>query len=160
MKKEFDLARLVLRDYQPRDLPELVDIDSRCFAKGIAYTEEEFQRFLKKRRSATCIAEFGTQIVGFAITVTNTKNKLMHLVTLDILPEWQGKGVGKWLLQQIMRRARRDNVERINLEVAEDNPKAIQFYRNQGFQTVKRLRSYYSEDCHALSMTKVLESEA
>jgi [ribosomal protein S18]-alanine N-acetyltransferase len=160
MKKEFDLARLVIRDYQPRDLPTLIDIDSHCFAKGIAYTEADFQRFLKKKKSATLIGQFGTQIIGFAITVTSSKNKLMHLVTLDILPEWQGKGVGKRLLEHIIRQARRDNVERINLEVAEDNYKAIQFYLNHGFQTVKRLRGYYSEDCHALYMTKVLGSAA
>jgi [ribosomal protein S18]-alanine N-acetyltransferase len=156
MKKEFDLARLVLRDYQPRDLPKLIDIDSHCFAEGIAYTEEDFHRFLKKKGSATLIVEFGTQIIAFAITATSNKNKLMHLVTLDILPEWQGKGVGKHILQHMIRRARRDNVETINLEVAENNYKAIQFYLKQGFQTVKRLRGYYSKNCHALFMTKVL----
>src|SRR3954449_10824290 len=106
MKKEFDLARLVLRDYQPSDLPTLINIDSHCFAKGIAYTEADFKRFLKKKRSATLIGQFGTQIIGFAITVTSSKNKLMHLVTLDILPEWQGKGVGKHLLEHIIRQAR------------------------------------------------------
>jgi ribosomal-protein-alanine N-acetyltransferase len=156
MKKEFDLARLVLRDYRPRDLPKLIDIDSHCFAEGIAYTEEDFQRFLKKKGSATLIVEFGTQIIGFAITATSSKNMQMHLVTLDILPQWQGKGVGKHILQQMIRRARRSNVERINLEVAENNHKAIQFYLNHGFQTVKRLKGYYSKDCHALLMTKVL----
>ena len=82
----------------------------------------------------------------------------MHLVTLDILPEWQGKGVGKRLLEHIIGQARRDNIERINLEVAEDNYKAIQFYLNLGFQTVKRLKGYYSEGCHALYMTKLLGS--
>jgi ribosomal protein S18 acetylase RimI-like enzyme len=158
MKKEFHLARLVLRDYQPRDLPTLIDIDNRCFAKGIAYTREDFQRFLKKKGSTTVIGQFGTQIVGFAIAVASRRNKLMHLVTLDILPEWQGKGVGKRLLEHIIGQARRDNIERINLEVAEDNYKAIQFYLNLGFQTVKRLKGYYSEGCHALYMTKLLGS--
>ena len=77
----------------------------------------------------------------------------MHLVTLDVLPSLQGKGIGSLLMNQILNRACLDKIQRVDLEVAEDNPKAISFYRAQGFHTVKRLRKYYPNNKDALVMT-------
>ena len=149
--KGFDISGLHLRDSLPADLEQLVNIDRLCFPEGIAYAKEDFHYLSKKNGSYTVVAEYDQRIVAFAIIVTETTK--MHLVTLDVLPSLQGKGIGSLLMNQILNRACLDKIQRVDLEVAEDNPKAISFYRAQGFHTVKRLRKYYPNNKDALVMT-------
>ena len=154
MTKSFHISRLGLRDFHPEDLEQLVDIDQICFPEGIAYAKRDFRHFLRKKGSYVVLAEFNHRIVAFGITVT-LRNQ-MHLVTLDVLPDFQGKKIGSLLLNHILNRARLDKIERIDLEVAEDNSKAIRFYRSRGFRAVKRLKEYYANNGDALLMTRNL----
>lgn len=154
MSKSFDISGLSLRDFHPRDLRRLVKIDRLCFPKGVAYTEKEFQGLLRKKGSYTVVVELNQRIVAFGITVTDRIKRQMHLVTLDVLPGLQGKRIGSLLMNHILNHACLDKVERVDLEVAEDNSKAIRFYQGQGFQTVKRLKKYYADDKDALLMTR------
>jgi ribosomal-protein-alanine N-acetyltransferase len=154
MAESFDISGLNVRDFHPGDLEQLLNIDQLCFPRGIAYTKKDFQRLLEKKGSFTIVAEFNQQIVAFGITLTDTIEKQMHLVTLDVLPSLQGKRIGSLLMNHILNRACLDKLNRIDLEVAEDNPKAIRFYRGQGFQTVQRLKKYYANNRDALLMTR------
>ena len=131
-----------------------MSIDQLCFPKGMVYTKRDFQRLLEKKGSYTVVAELNEQIVAFGITLTNTAEKKMHLVTLDVLPSLQGKRIGSLLMNHIFNCACLDKIKSIDLEVAEDNPKAVRFYRGQGFRTVRRLKKYYVNNRDALLMTR------
>jgi diamine N-acetyltransferase len=52
---------------------------------------------------------------------------------LYVLPEQQGKGYGKKLLEEIINRARKAGITSIMLNVNRSNP-AYEFYKRQGFQ--------------------------
>jgi ribosomal protein S18 acetylase RimI-like enzyme len=53
---------------------------------------------------------------------------------LAVHPEWQGRGVGQFILDQLEHLARLRGCTHLVLEVAENNERALLFYRKRSFQ--------------------------
>lgn len=58
---------------------------------------------------------------------------LLNVHDLAVLPTFRGKGVGRALLAEAERRARRDRCCKLTLEVQEDNARARSLYESFGF---------------------------
>jgi ribosomal protein S18 acetylase RimI-like enzyme len=54
--------------------------------------------------------------------------------SLAVQPDLQGRGLGSFVLEQAQHLARLRGCTHIVLEVAENNPSALEFYRKRGFQ--------------------------
>lgn len=55
---------------------------------------------------------------------------------IDILPEGQGRGMGRKLMEAFMTALRKKNIPALHLEVGLSNSGAIAFYRRMGFSTI------------------------
>ncbi|HHM01794.1 MAG TPA: GNAT family N-acetyltransferase, partial [Caldithrix abyssi] len=55
---------------------------------------------------------------------------------IDILPEGQGRGMGRKLMEAFMTTLRKKNIPALHLEVGLSNSGAIAFYRRMGFSTI------------------------
>ena len=77
-----------------------------------------------------------------------------HIGTIGTHPDWQGKGLGTWLLLRLIDEAHTRQAVEVTLEVRVSNTPAQEMYRKLGFVKVGRRRRYYratAED--ALLMT-------
>jgi ribosomal protein S18 acetylase RimI-like enzyme len=63
---------------------------------------------------------------------------MSKLHKLYLLPSSQGKGVGKALLLEVVKRAREAGQKSLVLNVNKQNKKAIDFYRVLGFVTIRQ----------------------
>jgi len=62
-----------------------------------------------------------------------------ELAFIGLVPELAGKGHGRWLLAEALRRAWRDGVERVHVHTCTlDHPAALAAYRGAGFIPYKR----------------------
>jgi GNAT superfamily N-acetyltransferase len=62
-----------------------------------------------------------------------------ELAFIGLVPELSGKGHGRWLLAEAVRRAWRDGVERVHVHTCSlDHPAALAAYRRAGFTPYKR----------------------
>ena len=62
-----------------------------------------------------------------------------ELAFIGLVPELSGKGHGKWLLAEAVRRAWRDGVTRVHVHTCSlDHPAALAAYRRAGFIPYKR----------------------
>ena len=62
-----------------------------------------------------------------------------ELAFVGLLPELSGLGHGRWLLEEAVRRAWRDNVNRVHVHTCSlDHPAALGAYRRAGFIPYKR----------------------
>ena len=62
-----------------------------------------------------------------------------ELAFVGLVPELSGKGHGKWLLGEAVRRAWREGVERVHVHTCSlDHPAALAAYRRAGFIPYKR----------------------
>jgi ribosomal protein S18 acetylase RimI-like enzyme len=69
---------------------------------------------------------------GFQLNCQIPNCAKLHKIYL--LPQAQGKGIGKLLLQEVLRLSQRGNQESIMLNVNKFNLQAIMFYMSQGFK--------------------------
>jgi len=62
-----------------------------------------------------------------------------QLAFVGLVPELSGLGHGRWLLEEAVRRAWRDSVNRVQVHTCSlDHPAALAAYRRAGFTPVKR----------------------
>ena len=118
----------------------------------------EFQRPRSRRRFEEVFDEEGTEqlvfeadgeIVGYAeasYEVTGSDNwinpryfekremKPLFVDELAVHPDWHGKGVGSFVMEQLHHLARVHGLNHLVLEVAENNESALAFYRKRDFK--------------------------
>ena len=72
--------------------------------------------------------------------------------TIGVLPEYEGHGFGRAMLNQMHERAREQGAERILLEVRADNPRAQRLYERNGYRAIHVRRGYYDDGTDAIIM--------
>jgi len=56
---------------------------------------------------------------------------------IDLLPETQGQGIGRKIMDVFINKLKELNVPAVHLEVGKANPGAIKFYKKLGFEKIK-----------------------
>lgn len=72
--------------------------------------------------------------------------------TIGVLPEYEGHGFGRAMLEQMHERAHEQGAERILLEVRADNPRAQRLYERNGYRAIHVRRGYYDDGTDAIIM--------
>lgn len=80
------------------------------------------------------------------------EGEIIHLVCDS---KYQGKGIAKQLMQQLIDQHRQQGIQQWHLEVRESNLPAIKLYQRLGFLTVGRRKQYYRNGEDALLMQLV-----
>lgn len=93
------------------------------------------------------------QAVGIALIARRGWSS--RLAGMSIVPGHRGKGVGRFLLEQIIEKAKARGDRRMELEVIEQNEPAVKLYRKSGFQILRRLLSYRLENPPGFSASPV-----
>jgi [ribosomal protein S18]-alanine N-acetyltransferase len=107
---------------------------------GEAWTTQQLSSFTYLSGVTLNLAQIDNCFMGFSLTRTVADE--MELLLLAVSPQWQGRGVGKKLLESCISHARLEKISYIFLEVRENND-AIYFYETMGFEHIHRRPSYY-----------------
>ncbi len=81
------------------------------------------------------------KIVAFAICHLVLDEATLFNIAVD--PDYQGLGLGKELLKELIQQLLERNIQTLWLEVRETNIKARQLYHNLGFNEVDIRKNYY-----------------
>ncbi|NPA13502.1 MAG: ribosomal protein S18-alanine N-acetyltransferase [Aquificae bacterium] len=74
------------------------------------------------------------------------------VLMLAVKKEFQGKGIGKSILNWFISYCKKQGVKNVWLEVSAENQKAIQLYSNLGFIEKGRRKKYYTDGSDAVVM--------
>lgn len=144
-----------IRESRSEDFKELWRIDQECFAPGISYSQRELAYYMAQRGAFTLVAEDGEQIVGFVVGQRHARS-MGHIITIDVIPAAQRRGVGTLLMQASEERLKADGCDSIYLETAVDNAAALTFYKRHGYFVLKTIPRYYMNKIDALVLGKRL----
>lgn len=74
--------------------------------------------------------------VGFASFSPHENSTVFHLNKIYVLPQQQGKNIGKRILDYVIHQIKKSNATALQLNVNRHN-KAIHFYQKQGFEIIR-----------------------
>ena len=103
------------------------------------FSEEKLTTELNDKDSEFYLASLDRHVIGylklnFGQTQTEIKdNKAVEIERIYVLKEFHGKKVGQLLYEKAMQIAKQINAVYVWLGVWEENPRAISFYRKNGF---------------------------
>jgi ribosomal protein S18 acetylase RimI-like enzyme len=97
--------------------------------------EEEqltFDRKFMVAELSAYTAKLGNNIIGF-ISFTESDNAII-IVALGVLPQYQGSGVGRSLIEKVEAEAKRTMKNTLLVSTSNDDLPALAFYQSLGFQ--------------------------
>lgn len=149
-----------IRHCIPSDLPSVVEINIASLPEH--YSDYFFESILKELPESFIVAEANQKVVGYIMCkiefgFSNFRKlgfvKKGHVVSIAVLREYRGKGIGKSLMLEAINGLAVRKTDEIYLEVRVSNDLAVKMYQSLGFLTKSRLRSYYrdGEDAYLMA---------
>ena len=138
--------------FQTEDLDDLmVFLDSNLEEN---YEKRVFLNIRQRWPEGFLIIKSKDTIIGVCCGAILPNDKLRILI-LVLDENHQGKGLGKQLMNLMIKESSLFGVKKVILEVRKDS-KAITFYRKLGFSSVDVLPCYYQDGCDGIVMEKHL----
>lgn len=146
------IGTYVIRRCEREDLPSVVEINMSTLPEH--YSDYFFESILKELPEAFIIAEIEGKIIGYIMCkiefgFSNFRKlgfvKKGHVVSVAVLEEHRGKGLGKALMQEATTGMIRRKTDEIYLEVRVSNEQAVKLYENLGLTIKSKIRGYYRD---------------
>jgi len=134
-------SNLSFRPMQMIDLDAVMRIESTIYSHP--WTRGNFVDSLNSGYSAWVLEE-KSEMIGYALMMTVMDEA--HLLNLSVAKHRQKQGLGRFLLEHMIKIAKRHRAANMFLEVRPSNFSAIALYENMGFCEMAIRRGYYPAD--------------
>lgn len=140
--------KVVIREMEFDDLAPVFHLGEQLFTAGkspVLYRSwdeyEIMERFISDKQFCY-VAEFDKKIVGFSIGTIIEKSHAAwsygYLCWIGIDPAFQGKGMGRTMINRMTRKFIAEGARMMMLDTAADNEKAINFFKKKGFHRAEQ----------------------
>ncbi len=155
LSAEEDPGDVVVRAMVPADVRSVAEIEMETFSSP--WREETFAGLLDRSGVELLVMESAADgVIGYAVLWCILDQG--ELANVAVSSRWRGRGLGRYLVSQVIEAARARDVTKIFLEVRASNERAAEIYRGFGFTDVGVRRDYYSdprEDARIMMATLV-----
>ncbi len=94
--------------------------------------KNEIQRMLNRNPELCLIAKIGENVIGVVMGGFDGRRGYVHHLAID--PEYQRKGYGKLLMDELTERFQKKRVHKVHLFIEKHNKDVINFYRKLGWE--------------------------
>ncbi|WFA08717.1 ribosomal protein S18-alanine N-acetyltransferase [Tissierella sp. Yu-01] len=147
--------KVILREMELEDLDQIMEIENEAFTtpwSRNAFTMEITDNLLAKY----IIAEVDGKVAGYAgIWLIIDEG---HITNIAVKKEYQGQGIGKYLIMGLIDYCKKQSIINMTLEVRKSNTIAQNLYKKYGFIDCGIRPNYYADDHEdAVIMWKTIE---
>ncbi len=156
MPCDFGKTELSLADFQEADLPGILAIERASFRHP--WSAEAFRAEARNPIARVRVLRHASgRVLGYV--VFRLYEQAVHLLNIAVDPACRRRGLGRRLLQEVVREARRHGLPWVVLEVRVSNEPAQRLYEAFGFRRVQRLPAYYGDEDAWLYLYEVPPAE-
>ena len=125
-----------IREFAIRDYDSAVALWTKVEGLEIAEGDdkESVGQFLKRNPRLSRAATDGSTIVG--VVLCGHDGRRGHIYHLAVDPAYQGRGLGKRLLNECLEKLRDVGLQRAIIMVAADNPRGQSFWKRSGWEEI------------------------
>lgn len=105
------------------------------------WTRRDLNDHINKKTSFSRISKHGKKIVGFSISLYS--ENFMDVFLIFVAPKFRRRGIAQNFLKDIKKFCKLHLINKIILEVNEDNQAANILYQKFGFKIVGKRKDYY-----------------
>lgn len=110
-----------------------------------------FKQELENPNSEYFVAILNETVVGFAGIWTAVDD--IHITNIVTKKNFRKQGIGKKLLEHLIKISKQKNLSSLTLEVNEKNKPAIKLYEQYNFKKIGIRKNYYKQNENAIIMT-------
>src|SRR6266704_6294910 len=129
-------GKIITREFSIDDYDAALRIWERV--KGIEIAEgddrESVAQFLARNPGLSRVATDGSAII--AVALCGHDGRRGHIYHLAVDPAYQGRGLGKRLLNECLEGVRRAGLKRVIIMVSDDNRRGGEFWKRRGWEEI------------------------
>lgn len=133
---------LTLREADEDDLPELLRVDREAFPED-PYPYFVLRQLVDVHAGRLLVLADGPRLHGYVLYVTSHDRHGSWVMSLGVTRDQRGRGLGRRLMREVLRRLRAEGVREARLTVEPANAPAIMLYRSLGFDAGDGIRRDY-----------------
>ena len=139
-----------IRRVERADLLEVFRIEKASFPQPWPFSA--FEQFLDE--PGFLVATGDGAVLGYVVAdvMPNHGRDIGHIKDIAVHEEVRGRGLGRALLRRVLVALAIEGAALVKLEVREGNAPALKLYRDEGFETLRRIPRYYADGEDALVM--------
>jgi ribosomal-protein-alanine N-acetyltransferase len=134
-------AMVVVRTMNYSDLKQVIAIEEKAYP--YPWTVGIFRDCLRVGYKAWVMTLYN-KVMGYGIVMLAPGEA--HILNICIDPDYQGKGLGRYLLRYLVKKSSHTDIDMILLEVRCSNTSAQQLYQSEGFNELGVRKAYYPAD--------------
>lgn len=142
-----------IRAGENRDLKTLLSIENTCFEID-KLSRRSFLHFLKPGAHELKVVLTNHTIVGYVVILYRSGTHLARMYSIAVHPDYQGKGIARYLIDHAEQSARERSCAFMRLEVSVNNTVAYQLYKKCGYRDIGEIPAYYEDGSDAIRMEK------
>lgn len=131
-------AMVDIRTMSFADLGQVITVEKKSYP--YPWTLGIFRDCLRIGYNAF-VMTLDSHIIGYGIVMLSPGEA--HILNICVDPEYQRKGLGRYLLRYLVEKSRQTDVDMVLLEVRRSNAAAQQLYLSEGFHELGVRKAYY-----------------
>ena len=155
------IGNCIIRRCDPIDIIPVMEINLKTLPEH--YSDYFYESLLDELPEAFLVAEISGKLIGYIMCKTeygfsNFKKlgfvKKGHVVSVAVIDEHRGKGIGSELVNESLKGVKMRQCGEMYLEVRCSNNDAVRLYEKLGFSINQRLKTYYrdGEDAYLMAI--------
>jgi len=155
------IGNCIIRRCDPTDIIPVMEVNLKTLPEH--YSDYFYESLLDELPEAFLIAEISGKLIGYIMCKTeygfsNFKKlgfvKKGHVVSVAVIDEHRGKGIGSELVNESLKGVKMRQCGEMYLEVRCSNTDAVKLYEKLGFSINQRLKTYYrdGEDAYLMAI--------
>lgn len=135
------------------NLKEILEISREVFEEE-SWNERQFEESFKTGRSIFLLAKEAGETVAFLLAEDLIDSVNLLLIATD--EKYRNRKIATKLILELEKITKNKKINKIWLEVKENNYSAINFYKKNNFENIYLRRNYYKNGISALIFEKIL----
>jgi len=134
-------VNIEIKKLNKNNIKNIVRLESKMFHPDECFPYHTIRLFII--RGNAWGVYYNRELIGYYFLLPYKKR--MRIYSIGLLKEYRNKGIGTFVMENILKYSYEQGYHEISLEVRTDNTTAINFYKKFDFIVVERLKDYYEK---------------